>query len=173
MIWKVSDEVISVFNSVKDKFHSRIKDVRIALCFDDSKLFVKNKLNLGKVVKFNSLNKLWQNNSYDLCLIIPADLWTDVLKDNSQREAYLDLQLTRCDVEYIPQEIKENNKKIKVKDDYGRIQYTNEPKLDKDGNLKCVVSPIDIEVYTNNVSRFGLWYESLNEFKDVVMKHKD
>lgn len=169
MTWKAPNEVCEMLLKVKQKYHSNIKEINIAVCFDDSKLFIKNKLNLGKIVKFNDLSKLWIE-SYDLCLIIPSDLWVELLKDNSQREAYLDLQLSRCDKEYQPQEIKQNGKKIKIKDDLGRIQYTTEPKLDKNGNMKWIVSPLDIEVYTSNVSRYGLWYESLLELGSQIDK---
>lgn len=166
-VWKASEDVVNLLNAVKAKHHPRLELAKIAVSFEDSKPFVKNKLNLGKLSMFNPLARLWQGHQHDFCLSIPMDLWQDILT-NEQREAYLDLQLTRCTVEYQVEEVEENGKKIKIKDEWGRVQYTQEPKLDEEGNLKWKVSPLDIEVYADNVRRYGLWSESLLDLKNAI-----
>jgi hypothetical protein len=168
LIWKAPDELVAILNSVKIRHHHpRLESASIAISFDDSKPFVKNKLNLGKVAKFSPLARLWQGQQHDFSLIIPMDLWHTVLKGD-QREAYLDLQLTRCVVEYLPEEIEdENGKKKKVKDEWGRVQYTQTPKTDDEGNPKWKVVSLDLEVFADNVRRYGLWMDSLEELASV------
>ena len=106
--WKASEEVSDLVNEVCQKYHAdRIQNASIGVCFDESKPFVKNKLNLGKVTKFSPLAKLWQGTKLDFCISISMDLWHSVLTEE-QREAFIDLQLSRCGVEYLPEEIEEN-----------------------------------------------------------------
>lgn len=168
--WKAPQEVVDLVNDIKNKHHAeRLAGASIAVCMDDSKPFVRNKLNLGKVTKFSSLAKLWQNQPHDFCISIPCDLWHTVLS-HDQREAYLDLQVTRCEVEYEPEVTTDaTGKKRKVKDAWGRVQYTNVVAEDKEGNPKWKVAPLDLEVFTKNVRRYGLWCDDLLELKDAII----
>ena len=144
----------------------------IVACFDDTKPFLRNKLNLGKVTKFSSLAKLWQVQPHDFCLSIPTDLWYSVLQGD-QREAYLDLQLTRCEVEYLPEFADVNGKKVPIKDEWGRVQYSQEFKTDDDGNVKWKVVPFDLEVLVKNLRRYGLWMDSFLELKEAIAAASD
>lgn len=160
--WRAPAEVVDLLRIVKEKHHSpRLDMAAVAVCFDDGKPFLKNKLNLGKLTKFSAAAKLWQREKYDFCLCIPSDLWSNVFNTSAAREAYLDLHLTRCSMEYIPEMYDENNKKKKVVDEHGRIKYTAEPKYDDDGNPKWKIEPMDLEVFAKNVSRYGLWQDDL------------
>jgi hypothetical protein len=166
--WKAPNEVTNLLEIVKEMHHSkRLADASIVCCFDDSKPFVQNKLNLGKITKFNSLAKLWQKEQHDFCVSIPMDLWGSVLKEK-EKEAYLDLQLTRCSAEYLPEVIEENGKKIKVKDNWGRIQYTQEYKIDDNGKIKWKILPLDLEIFAENIRRYGLWSDSLLELQSAI-----
>lgn len=166
--WKVSDDIINLLVKVKDKFHSNLSKATFALAFDESKAFVKNKFNWGKTLKFNDFNKLWQNPSkFDFAIILSSEVWQDFLDDN-QKEAIIDLHLCRCDAEYVPEIVIEGKKKIKVKDEYGRIKYTKEMKLDDNGNPKWKIEPIDMEVLSKNVKHYGLWSNEFLDIKDVI-----
>lgn len=166
--WKVPSTVTELVNEVKDKHHPHLEDAKIAVAFDDSKPFKADRLNWGKTQRFSDLNKLWQApQSYDFCIVIPSDVWHDIL-DASQKEAFIDLHLARCQVEYEPETIVENGKKKPVKDQHGRVKYTNEMKFDDNGNPKWKVLPLDLGVLTENVSRYGLWYHELAEFSEAA-----
>lgn len=168
--WKVPSDVADLIEAVKQKYHlPRLEDAKIVACFEDSKPFTKNKPNLGKVVKFTPLAKLWHSSdSCDFCVVICADFWHDVLTSKDQREALADLLLSRCDVEYIPETITENGKKKTIKDDWGRVKYTNEIKVDKVGQPVWRISPLDLEVYTSNIRRFGFWFEEFRNLQSAV-----
>ena len=168
---RVAPDIEFLVDKVKAK-HSHLQLAKVAVCFDESKPFVKNKINLGKVLKFNALNRLWQSNKYDFCIVIPSDLWTDVLT-TSQKEAYIDLQLCRCVVEYEPETSEDaKGKKKPVKDEWGRVKFSTTIKTDKDGEPKWNVVPIDFEVLSKNISHYGLWLEEFSGLKDAVLKAK-
>lgn len=167
-MWKAPREVEQLLEAVKKKHHSpRLDDCSVALCFEDSSTFVKNKLNLGKLTKFGAMARLYQQDKFDFCLTIPFSLWQDVLNLESKK-AYLDLQLTRCSMEYEPETIEENGKKKKVADELGRTVYSNAPKYDAEGNVKWKVEPMDLEVFAKNVSRYGLWQDDLITLKEAI-----
>jgi hypothetical protein len=166
--WKVPQDIMDLMEMVRAKYHlPRLATASIAVCFDDSKPFVRNKLNLGKVQKLSPLSRVWAQ--YDFCILLCSDVWYSVLLD-TQREALIDLQLTRCDVEYEPAVEVINNKKKVVKDQWGRIEYTDQVKCNEAGDPLWRVSPLDINVISRNVRRYGLWFDDLMDLEDAI-KH--
>lgn len=172
MIWKAPTEVVEMLLEVKKTHHSpRLDPASLAVCFDESKPFVKNRINLGRLSKFSALARLYQRDRHDFCLTIPSVLWTEILPKENDRMAYLDLQLTRCDLEYETETYEENNKKKKVTDEFGRLKFTNQPKIDDEGNYKWIVQPMDLEVFGKNVRRYGLWLEELRALEEAIVEH--
>lgn len=166
--WKVPVAVQELVQAVKEKNHPHLATANIAVAFDDSKPFKNEKLNWGKTQRFSNLNKLWQApQAFDFCIVIPSDVWHEVL-DGSQKEPFLDLHLTRCQVEYEPETYIENGKKKVVKDQLGRVKYTDEMKFDDNGTPKWKVAPLDLWVFMQNVSRYGLWCQTLMDFNEVL-----
>ncbi len=172
--WKASEEVHTLLNQVKKKNHSpKLDHASIGVAFEESKPFKKNgSLNWGKTLKFSHLNKLWMAPLYDFCIVIPSDIWHDILSVE-QKEPYLDLRLTCCDVEYEPETVMENNKKVVVKDEYGRVTYTNKIKFDDEGKPKWKVLPLDLHTYSKNVGRYGLWCNDLLDFNKAANNEKN
>lgn len=169
--WTAGLEVINLFNTVKTKHHlPRLELANVALCFMDCKPFIRGRFNWGKVMKFSPIMKLWhpQHGKYDFMIMLVADAWHSIL-NSYQKEAWADLCLTRCGVEYIPvTAVDEHGKNKVVKDEWGRVEYTNEIKFDDDGVPKWRVNPLDLLVYTENVLRYGPWTEPILEFKQAV-----
>ena len=93
---KAPPPVVDLLNEVKES-HPQLELAKIAVCMADSKAFTQGKLNLGKTLKFSEFNKIWQATKYDFCITLCVDVWYQILND-AQREALLDLHLTRCDV---------------------------------------------------------------------------
>jgi hypothetical protein len=77
--------------------------------------------------------------------------------------------LTRLDMEYIPEIIEENGKKKKVMDEFGRVQYSQVPKTDKEGKVKWKIDSLDLEVFAKNVRKYGLWQEDLLTLKEAIL----
>lgn len=172
--WKATEEVNSLLNSIKEKNHSpKLDAANIVVAFEDSKPFKNGALNWGKTLKFSHLNKLWQQpNCYDFCIVVPSDIWHSILSAE-QKEPYLDLRLTCCHVEYEPETIVENKKTIKVKDEFGRVQYTDQMKFDDEGRPKWKVLPLDLHTYSQNVGRYGLWCGDLLAFNKAANNDKN
>ena len=172
MIWRAPSEVQDLILKVKAEHHSpRLDQGTLAVCFDDSKPYVKNRINLGKLAKFTSIAKLYQRDRFDFVLTVPSDLWSEVLTDERRREAYFDLQLSRCDMEYIPEVIEENGKKVKVADESGHVKMTNEPKYDAEGNPKWKILPLDLTTFFGNVRRYGIWLDELEMLNEAFHLH--
>lgn len=168
--WQAGNEVADLLNHVKESYHSpRLAEAEIGVCFDDSKPFKKGKFNWGKVVKFAPVAKLYQEKKLDFALIIPADVWHEVLS-GKQREAYLDMLLTRCQAEYLPVTIEENGRKKPVKDKWGRTEYSDEIKLDEEGNPVWKTVSMDACILADNVKRFGPWFEDLEKVEEALDK---
>lgn len=170
--FKAAEQVTNVMEQLKSQYHlPRLEHANICVAISDSKPFVKNRLNLGSVKKFSDFNKLWQKQQYDFCITLCMDVWEEFL-DETQRQALLDLQLTRCEPVYEPEVVIENGKKVVVKDEFGRVKFTENIKLDDDGNPKWQVIPLDLIVITKNIRRFGLWYDALVELEKAVLEKK-
>lgn len=169
IIWKAPDDISFFVKQLVEKNHPRLANATIGVAFDDSKPFTKNKFNWGKVSRFSNFNRLWQFEKIDFSIVLSSEVWTNVLNVD-QREALLDLHLCCCVVEYVPQTVEEGKKKKVVKDDWGRIQYTNEVKVDDDGNPKWYTTPFDIAAFAQNVSRYGLWCADFCEIQDLIPK---
>jgi hypothetical protein len=56
-----------------------------------------------------------------------------------------------------------------IKDEFGRVQYTTNIKTDDEGNPKWKILPLDLEIFSGNVRRYGLWYDELLELKDAII----
>lgn len=168
LTWKAPKEIVELVNEVKNKHHvPRLLEANVAVALTDTKPFKKNRFNYGNVVKFSTFNQMWQGARYDFCITLCATVWRDILTD-VQRESLIDLLLERCSVEYEPETVEENGKKIVLKDDVGRIKYTDEIKVDEEGVPKWVVNPLDLHVFAQNAKRYGLWCDDLDEIKSAI-----
>lgn len=167
--WKAPNEVRELANGLIEKYHPHLKDAKIAIGFSDSKVFTRGRFNWGKVSKFSKLNKLWQakHEKYDFCILLCADAWYKFLTD-LQKEALLDLCLSRCQVEYEPASVEKNGKKVVIKDEWGRVEYTDKIKFDDEGEPVWKVAPLSIGVFSHNIKRYGLWCEDLINLKYAI-----
>lgn len=172
--WVCPRNIGDLVCTIQEEYHSpRLDGAKITVAFEDSKPFLNDQLNLGKVVKFNSYNKLWQSQGpFDFGLILCATVFTSILESDLQKEALIDLLLQRCGVHYVPELIVENGRKKPIKDEYGCVKYTNEIKRDENGNPKWKLLPLDLIAFSKNFARYGLWYDSWKEFlTQAVAKH--
>jgi len=169
-VWKAPGPIFDLTTEVKERHHMpRLRDAKITVAMHDSKPFKNNRLNWGKTSKFSQFNKIWQGDVLDFCIVLCADVWHSVLDEN-QREALIDLHLTRCEVEYVP-ELNEDEKP--VKDEFGRTSYTDEIKLDDEGKKKWQVVPLDLIVFSSNVRRYGLWIEEIDNFGHALKRAEE
>lgn len=171
-IWQANLDVVQLVEKVKTQnHHPRLAAASVAICFSDTKPFVGGRFNWGKVNKFSAIAKLYQNQKHDFLITLCADAWVSIL-DAPQREALIDLHLERCQVDYEPIFVEVNGKKKPVKDEWGRIQFSETVKTNDDGDPKWKVAPLDLVVFQSNVLRYGCWCEDLMDFKSAIDKNK-
>jgi hypothetical protein len=159
-------EIFDLVNDVKSKHHlPRLHSASIAVAFDDGKPFNKGRFNWGKVSKFGPGFQIWMADSYDFELTLCDIAFNDILETALQKEAYIDLLLNCCQVEYVPEMTKEGKP---AKDKWGRIIFTEEIKYDDDGNPRWKKVPLDIPAYQDNVARYGCWCEEFIDLKNAI-----
>ena len=162
-------EVFDLVNQVKEKYHlPRLQSASIAVAFSDSKPFKKGRFNFGKASKFSPGFQIWMADTYDFELTLCDIAFNDILETSVQKQAYIDLLLNCCQVEYVPQMQEGGNKPKPAKDNWGRIIYTDEIKYDEDGNPKWKIETLDLPAFQDNVTRFGCWCEDLLDFKNAI-----
>lgn len=167
LVWTAPLEVIEKLQEIKNKLHPELGSVSVVVELSDAKPFKNNRLNLGNVRKFSAANKIWQKGDFDFCITLVGEVWQDILK-GQQRDALLDLHLTRIEPVCEPQVVIENKKRIPCKDEFGRIILTEEQKLDKNGDPRWRIVPIDLGVLSRNVRRYGFWFDDLIEFQNAL-----
>jgi hypothetical protein len=168
-------EVIDLFDRIKKTHHEkRLGEAQIAVLFKEDKVFKKGRFNFGKVKKVSPETQVLLDEKnkghYDFVVTIPDESWS-FMSDRRQREGLVDLYLTMCSVEFEPvmaSDPKKGGKEKPKKDNWGRIEYTDTPKYDEDGNPKWVVLPLDVETLTDNVGRCGTWCDVFRDFESAV-----
>lgn len=163
--WQAPKEVWEVLERVR-KSHPRLDLAKIAVAMVDSKPFIKNRFNWGRVSKFSPSNKIWMGARFDFCINICTEIWSTLT--DPQRDAFIDLHLTRLDAEYEPETVIEGKKKVVVRDEMGRIKYTSTVKLNDNGEIKWIVYPLDLLVFAENIKRYGLWTYDIGQIKEAV-----
>jgi len=168
-IFAAGPEVRQMVDEIKGLNHPHLEIAKVAVQFVNSKPFVKERLNIGKITKFSKSAKLWHpsNNRFDFCLSLCVDVWHGLLNDQ-QRRALVDLHLSRCKVEYEPVTEVINGKRTVIKDEWGRKEYTETIKTDDEGAPCWKIEPLDLQVFSENVGRYGLWYDDLVNFKIAI-----
>jgi hypothetical protein len=166
---KAGPQIVAQMKEIKEKNHPHLEQALIAVEFTETKPYVKDRLNLGKVSKFSKSIKIYlpKDANYDFRLSLPSEVWYGLLKE-PQKVAWLDLLLTQCQVEYEPNTVVVNGKKQVVKDEFGRVEYTDVMKCDDEGIPMWKVVPCDLSVYTKNIKRYGLWFEDVIELANVI-----
>lgn len=173
LIWKAPDNIVELVNAVKHKHHMpRLVQAVVAVVLADVKPVINNRLNYGKVTKFSDFHKIWHGTRYDFCITLCSEVWHSVL-GSTEREAVLDLHLTRCVGEYLPVMREIDGKTEPVKDQWGRIEYSDELKLDDEGKPKWKIAPLDLEIFADNARRYGLWCDELNRLNQVLQSKKE
>jgi hypothetical protein len=166
--WKAPQDVQDLCSQVVQKSHSHLEQASFVVVFTDSKPYTRDRLNFGKVSKFSDFNKLFQSTKYDYCINICADVWRDIISPQDHMKL-MDLLLSCCTPEYEPETVEENGKKKTLKDEWGRVKYTNQIKYTEEGVPKWLVTPLDIVAFVDNAHRYGLWFEEhVGSIKDVV-----
>ena len=170
-VWPADSSVTGLLEQVRNQAHlPRLADVKVDVTLTDGPPFVKDRINLGKVTKVPECYRMRQKEPADFEITISGGVWGEMFVADKQRRALLDLHLTRIQPVFTPEIVVENKKRVIVKDEFGRVQYSQDVKLDKNGEPIWRIDPIDIKTIMQNIRRYGFWFDDLQECRSVVLE---
>jgi len=171
-IWELdaTSELYPMVGRLVERYHSHLSEARITLYANDKNRNKANKIIIAEASKASA--KMKASTNADFTLTVYMTPWSDLTM--SQKKACLDHELCHCGVHYEP--VKEavgsgrgGRQRFKVvRDEYGRIQYTNEIKRNENGEPKWRLLPHDLEEFRDIVARHGIWDEDIQAFKEVL-----
>ena len=154
-IWEAPQEIRIAAETIKDEFHPHLSNASLWVLCSDGKALRNNQLVVTQSKKCTKTEKL--STGRDFKIIVMAEAWS-LLPDSARRIA-LDEALCRCGVKYVPQTVEVNGRKEVVKDDLGRIIYTDQIEFDRDGVPKWRINPPDAGLYYALLQRHGQYCE--------------
>ena len=154
-IWNAPKDIESAIRTLKDEHHPHLGSASIWVLCSDSKPIRNNQLMVTMTKRCGKTEKL--ATGHDFKIIVLMEAWANL--PDSARMLALDEALCRCGVKYVPQTIEINGKKEVVKDDLGRVIYTDEIDVDKEGEPKWKVNPPDAGLYYSLLQRHGKYSE--------------
>ena len=154
-IWEAPDDIRRNVEALKLEHHPHLANASIWVLCSDGKALRNNQLLVTQTRKCTKTEKL--STGRDFKIIIMMEAWS-VLPD-AARQIALDEALCRCGVKYIPQTVEVNGRKEVVKDEVGRIIYTDQIEYDAEGAPKWRINPPDAGLYYALLQRRGQYSE--------------
>jgi len=167
-VWKAGREVVELVDKVREKYHPHLAEANIAVVLNDKTPVSGNKVCVGKMKRTSREDQLLHH--HDFKLIVYAGPFAGM--SDKEKAALIDHELTHANVERIPRyEIGESGKRTKCRDEYGRVIYTDEVKIDDEsGKPKFVLKQHDVETFLDVIERHGL--ENCPEVTDIRKMRK-
>ncbi len=173
-IWELepNSTPYAIMKKLIAKNHTHLLDAKIIIYANDKNKLKGNNIIIADASKSSHKMKASTCSDFNITLYMTA--WSEL--NQSQQEACMDHELSHCGVCYLPitEQIGTPNKKGKVKtkivkDEFGRVQYSNEIKRDpQTGQPKWKLIPHDLEEFRDIVERHGIWDDSLKSFKEIM-----
>lgn len=171
-IWELeqNDPIYTTMGELISRYHTHIAEAKIVIYCSDKNRTRANKIIIADASKAPA--KLKASTSADFTITLYMMPWGDL--DTNQKRACLDHELYHCGVHYEPvqeqigQSRQGRQRMQVVRDEYGRIQYTNEIKRNENGEPKWRILPHDLEEFCDIVERYGRWDESIQSFSDAL-----
>ncbi len=176
-IWELESnlDLYTMLHELIGRYHSRLEEAKIVLYANDKNKNRANKIIIAEASKASS--KMKASTNADFTIMVYMTPWSDL--NMTQKRACLDHELCHCGVHFEP--VKEaaggtrsGRPRLKVvRDDYGRVQYTNEIKRNENGEPKWRLLPHDLEEFRDIVARHGIWDKDIQSFKEVLDRSVD
>ncbi len=154
-IWEAPIEIRNRLNEAKNAEHPHLTQASLWVLCSDSKAIRDNRVIATQTRKCTKTEKL--SSGHDFKVIIMMETWANLT--DTQREIALDEALCRCGVRFLPETIEINGKKEILKDDLGRIIYTDEIAYDKEGIPKWKINHPDAGLFFPLLARHRQYSE--------------
>lgn len=163
-IWQAPDEIRRTIIELRDEHHPHLAAASFWALVSDGKAIRSNRLVVTQSKKCTGTEKL--STGHDFKIIVMAEAWAE-LPDKARR-IHLDEALCRCGVKYVPQTMEVNGKKEIVKDELGRVVFTDEIDYDKNGSPKWTINPPDAGLYYDMLMRHGEYSEEAENVNRAI-----
>lgn len=157
-LWQAPEEIRKLVEEIRDDNHHPIGSASFWVLVSDGKGLRDNRIQITQSRKCTSSEKL--ATGHDFKIIVVAETWANLT--DAQRRTALDEALCRCGVQYVPEMVEVNGKKIPLKDEQGRIIYTNEIAYDREGNPRWKINRPDAEVFFSMILRHKRYNEEID-----------
>jgi hypothetical protein len=154
-IWEASVKIQQQVRAIADQHHSHLHQASLWVLCSDARAIRDNHIIATQTKKCTNTERL--SSGHDFKIIIMMEIWA--MLTDEQRDKALDEALCRCGVKRVPQTMEINGKKEVVKDDYGRIVYTDEIAYDKEDRPKWKINRPDAELYFGMIRRHADYNE--------------
>lgn len=151
--WLADKSVTDLLEEIRDEYHPHLMEARIAVLFSDKRKVSGNMIILGCMKKVSGEDKVLSN--FDFKMVLSAMDWAEL--GSKQKRALIDHELSHADVERVKLTEMVGGRKKPVKDEHGRVVYTQEIKYDDDtGRPKFKTKGHDFENFAHIAKRYGV-----------------
>lgn len=154
-IWQAPEDIRAELNRLKDEHHPHLAAASLWVLCSDAPGIRDNQLIATQTKKCTKTEKL--SSGHDFKVIILTETWSKLTDE--QRSVALDEALCRCGVRLVPETVEINGRREVLKDDLGRVIYTDEIDVDKLGNPKWKINRPDADLYFALLARHGTYHE--------------
>lgn len=154
-IWEATVKIQQQVKQLRDQHHTHLHQASLWVLCSDAKAIRDNHIIATQTKKCTNTERL--SSGHDFKIVIMMEVWS--LLTDEQRAKAIDEALCRAGVKRVPQMIEINGKKDVVKDDFGRIIYTDEIAYDKEDRPKWKINRPDAELYFGMISRHADYNE--------------
>lgn len=163
-IWEAPQDIRDLVAEVKEAHHKHLAQAKVWVLVNDANPIVDNQLIATGSSRCTSTEKLRTDN--DFKIIVIAEGWHALT--NGQRRLAIDEALCRCGVHYVPLTQKVNKKDEVIKDEIGRIVYTDKIATDGEGNPKWKINRPDASLYFQLLQRHAIYSDAVENVQNAL-----
>ncbi|MBI1372126.1 MAG: hypothetical protein GC159_05115 [Phycisphaera sp.] len=152
-VWEAPRAIQDAVKRLKRNHHPHLEHASIWVLCSDRAPLRKNRFVPTSSTLCTKTEKL--SAGHDFKITISMEAWGKLTDE--QRDRALDEALYRCGVKFEPETLEINGKAHVVKDDLGRVIFTDEVAYDKEGRPRWQINPPDADVFFGMLQRYGAY----------------
>lgn len=160
-IWEATHDIKKSLLAIRDQHHPHLIAASFWLLVTDAGHLSGNRVRYWRSAVTSKEERLATQMDFKVTLY--AGSWSEAT--DRQREIILDEALSGCGVKYVPQTVEVNGRKEVVKDDLGRIVYTDQIDYDLEGRPKWCRMAHDAAIFFGMVRRHGDYCDELENLQ--------
>jgi len=156
-IWEAPKDMRELFERVRHDHHQpRLAQASIWVLVTDAPGVRGDQVITTTVHKCSAAEKL--ASGHDFRIVVRSETWANLA--DPQRLIAADEALCQCGVKYVPQTVEVNGKKEILKDEWGRVLYTDQISYDEQGVPRWKLNKPDAALFYVLLGRHGEYCEA-------------